>query len=131
MGSVEGVAGICEQRVEGNSVIALATIEELRVHVEGHPAFGVADLMLDVGHVEVGRQEHDRDVGPSQGVRRDMWERWQVALGQALIGEVDGRFQNAFADVALIPALAAAGAKEVCVGACGIAMSDLVGAVGK
>ncbi|MFZ2114916.1 MAG: hypothetical protein WAU77_14435 [Solirubrobacteraceae bacterium] len=131
MWSVKGGAGICKQRVEGNSVVALASVKELRVHVERHPAFGMSDLMLDVGHVEVGRQEHDRDVGPSQGVRRDVWERWQVALGQALICEVDGRFQNAFADVALIPALAAAGAKEVCVGACGIVMSDLVGAVGK
>jgi hypothetical protein len=112
-------------------VIALTTIEELRVHVERHPAFGVTDLMLDVGHVEIGRQQHDRDVGPPQGVRRDMRERWQAALGQALVSQLDGRFQDAFADVALVPALAAAGAKEGRIGACGIAMSDLVGAIGK
>jgi hypothetical protein len=62
--SVKGGAGIREQRVEGNSVVALATVEELRVHIKRHPAFGVADLM------------------------------------------VDGRFQDAFADVALVPALA-------------------------
>jgi hypothetical protein len=37
----------------------------------------------------------------------------------------------AFADVALVPALAAAGAKERCIGTRGVAVSDLVGAVGK
>ncbi|HEY4915360.1 MAG TPA: hypothetical protein VIH92_00470, partial [Solirubrobacteraceae bacterium] len=62
---VKGAAGIRKQGIEGGAVAALAAVQKLRVHVEGHPAFGVADLVLDVGHVEVGRQEHDRDVGPS------------------------------------------------------------------
>jgi AbiTii len=51
--SVEGGASVCEQCVEGRAVVALAAIQELCVHVESHPAFGVADLMLHIGHVEV------------------------------------------------------------------------------
>jgi hypothetical protein len=77
-------------------MVALATVQELRVHIQSHPAFCVTDLMPDVGHVEIGRQQHDRDVDPPRGVRRDVWQRRQAALGQAFVGEPDGRLQDAF-----------------------------------
>jgi hypothetical protein len=39
---VEGAASVSEKRVEGDAVLPLATVQELGVYVEGHPAFGVA-----------------------------------------------------------------------------------------
>jgi hypothetical protein len=38
LGPVEAAAGVRDQRVEGDTVVALAPVQELRVHVERHPA---------------------------------------------------------------------------------------------
>jgi len=75
-GSVEGVACVVEEGVEGGAVCALAAVDELVVDVEGHGGLGVADLALDVGDVEVGGEQHDRDVGAPQRVRGDLGEGW-------------------------------------------------------
>ncbi|MBV9818944.1 MAG: hypothetical protein JOZ07_11430, partial [Solirubrobacterales bacterium] len=53
---------LIKERVERNSVRALAAVEQLRVDVHRHLAVGVADLALHEGHVEVGRDQHDRDI---------------------------------------------------------------------
>jgi hypothetical protein len=66
LGCAQAVSCVVDELVEGGAVVVLAAVEELVVDVEGHGGLGVPDLALDVRDIEVGGEQHDRDIGSSQ-----------------------------------------------------------------
>lgn len=76
-------------------MIALGSLLELGVDVEGHLGVCVPDLIRDPLHVEIVGQQGDRDVGPPQAVRRDVRQGRKPASLHLLAGECRPRFDRA------------------------------------
>jgi hypothetical protein len=90
----------------------------------------VADLALDVGDVEVGGEQHGRDVGASQGVRRDLGEGWQPAFDELAAGVSGDGGDDVAPDVVLVPAGPRSRAEQRCGWCGGVAVLVLQCAVG-
>ncbi|MGD1057081.1 MAG: hypothetical protein ABR992_06655 [Solirubrobacteraceae bacterium] len=110
---------------------ALAAVQELRVDVHRELGVRVPYLTLDEWHVEVRRQEHDRDVCAPHGVGCDVRQRRQTVGRELLAGEHGASVEDPFAHVAVVPASSFARAEERRVGLHGIAAADLLRTVGE